>query len=143
MSIASLTPTLEDFVDSKTSSSISYQTFSLIELIDYDKDIHIEFPAYSVINDYYDELKRLSVTIELTEEQYRMYRYKPKLLADYLYSNGELSFIILMLNELVSAKDFDLRQVRLISKSNLNEILTLIRSAEREFIKEYNSFANT
>lgn len=142
MSMASLTPTLEDFVDSKTSSSISYQTFSLVEMLDYDENIQIEFPAYSVINDYYDELKRLSVTIELTEEQYRMYRFRPKLLADYLYSNGELSFIILMLNELVSAKDFDLRQVRLISKSNLNEVLTLIRSAESNFIKEYNSFAN-
>lgn len=142
MSMADLTPTLEDFVDSKTSSSISYQTFSLVEMLDYDENIQIEFPAYSVINDYYDELKRLSVTIELTEEQYRMYRFRPKLLADYLYSNGELSFIILMLNELVSAKDFDLRQVRLISKSNLNEVLTLIRSAESNFIKEYNSFAN-
>lgn len=142
MSMAALTPTLEDFVDSKTSSSISYQTFSLVEMLDYDENIQIEFPAYSVINDYYDELKRLSVTIELTEEQYRMYRFRPKLLADYLYSNGELSFIILMLNELVSAKDFDLRQVRLISKSNLNEVLTLIRSAESNFIKEYNSFAN-
>lgn len=142
MSMSALTSTLEDFVDSKTSSSISYQTFSLVEMLDYDTNVQIEFPAYSVINDYYDELKRLSVTIELTEEQYRMYRFRPKLLADYLYNNGELSFIILMLNELVSAKDFDLRQVRLISKSNLNEALTLIRSAEREFIKEYNSFAN-
>lgn len=142
MSMAALTPTLEDFVDSKTSSSISYQTFSLVEMLDYDENIQIEFPAYSVINDYYDDLKRLSVTIELTEEQYIMYRFRPKLLADYLYSNGELSFIILMLNELVSAKDFDLRQVRLISKSNLNEVLTLIRSAESNFIKEYNSFAN-
>ena len=82
MSMSALTSTLEDFVDSKTSSSISYQTFSLVEMLDYDANIQIEFPAYSVINDYYDELKRLSVTIELTEEQYRMYRFRPKLLAE-------------------------------------------------------------
>lgn len=141
MSLSSKTSTLEEFVDSKTSSSISYQTFSLIELID-DDNLTIEFPAYTVINDYYDDMKKLAVTIELTEEQYQEYKYKPKLLANYLYGNGELSFIILMLNELVSAKDFDMRQVKLISKANLNELLTNIRSAEKDFINQYNTFAN-
>lgn len=142
MSLASKTSTLEEFVESRTSSSISYQTFSLVEILDFDNDIKIEFPAYTVLNDYYDDMKRLSVSITLTEEQYLQYRFRPKLLADYLYGNGELSFIILMLNELVSAKDFDMRIVKLISKSDLNEFLTLVRSAETEFVKEYNTFAN-
>lgn len=142
MSLASKTSTLEEFVESRTSSSISYQTFSLVEMLDFDNDIKIEFPAYTVLNDYYDDMKRLSVSITLTEEQYLQYRFRPKLLADYLYGNGELSFIILMLNELVSAKDFDMRIVKLISKSDLNEFLTLVRSAETEFVKEYNTFAN-
>lgn len=142
MSIASITSTLEEFVESRTSSSISYHTFSLIELLDFDDNIQIEFPAYTVINDYYDDMKKLAVTIELTEEQYQEYKYKPKLLADYLYGNGELSFIILMLNELVSAKEFDMKQLKLISKANLNELLTSIRSAESDFIKQYNTFAN-
>lgn len=142
MSLASKTSTLEEFVESRTSSSISYQTFSLVEMLDFDNDIKIEFPVYTVLNDYYDDMKRLSVSITLTEEQYLQYRFRPKLLADYLYGNGELSFIILMLNELVSAKDFDMRIVKLISKSDLNEFLTLVRSAETEFVKEYNIFAN-
>lgn len=142
MSLASKTSTLEEFVESRTSSSISYQTFSLVEMLDFDNDIKIEFPAYTVLNDYYDDMKRLSVSITLTEDQYLQYRFRPKLLADYLYGNGELSFIILMLNELVSAKDFDMRIVKLISKSDLNEFLTLVRSAETEFVKEYNTFAN-
>lgn len=111
-------------------------------MLDFDNDIKIEFPAYTVLNDYYDDMKRLSVSITLTEDQYLQYRFRPKLLADYLYGNGELSFIILMLNELVSAKDFDMRIVKLISKSDLNEFLTLVRSAETEFVKEYNTFAN-
>lgn len=142
MSLASKTSTLEEFVESKTSSSISYQTFSLVEMLDFDDDIKIEFPAFTVLNDYYDDMKRLSVVIELTDEQYNQYKFRPKLLADYLYGNGELSFIILMINELISAKDFDLRTLKLISKSKLNDFLTLVRSAETNFIKEYNTFAN-
>lgn len=142
MSISSKTHTLSAFVDSKAASNTSYQTFSLIELLSTDNDTDIEFPAYSVLNDYYNDLKKLCVTVSFNEKEYFRFRFKPKILADYLYGNGELSFLILILNDMISPKDFDLKTVKLISRQNLIDALTLIRSAETSFITDYNKFAN-
>lgn len=141
MSVSSKTSTLREFANSKTASNTSYQTFSLIEIIG-DEELSIEFPAYSVLNDYYSDLKKLCVTVNFDENEYFKFRFKPKILADYLYGNGELSFLILILNDMISAKEFDLHTVKLISRANLTEALTLIKSAETNFIKTYNNFAN-
>lgn len=134
------TSSLDDFVDARTSSNTSYQTLSLVELINEDSHL-IEFPAYNVLNDYYDELKDAAVVINLSDEEYFKYRFRPKLLAYDLYNNTELGFIILILNELMSVKEFDLRQIKLISRSGLAAILTNIKSAEASFIETYNTAA--
>ena len=134
------TSSLDDFVDARTSSNTSYQTLSLVELINEDSRL-IEFPAYNVLNDYYDELKDAAVVINLSDEEYFKYRFRPKLLAYDLYNNTELGFIILILNELMSVKEFDLRQIKLISRSGLAAILTNIKSAESSFIETYNTAA--
>lgn len=134
------TSSLDDFVDARTSSNTSYQTLSLVELINEDSHL-IEFPAYNVLNDYYDELKDAAVVINLSDEEYFKYRFRPKLLAYDLYNNTELGFIVLILNELMSVKEFDLRQIKLISRSGLAAILTNIKSAEASFIETYNTAA--
>ena len=78
-------------------------------------------------------------TVTLTDKEYYTYRFRPKLLANYLYGNGELYFIILLLNDIWSVKDFDFKTIKLIPKTQLSDVLSKINESEKDFIDLYNS----
>lgn len=130
--------TLDQFADSKSSNSISYYSMSLLEK---DPDNNIEYDVFNVVSDYMNELKDMAKEVTLSDNEYYTYRFKPKLLAHYLYGNGELYFIILWLNNMWSVKDFNLRKVKLIKNSELAEALSKINASEKSFIKAYNESA--
>jgi hypothetical protein len=143
--VASKTCTLDDFIDAKPTSQLSYYYLSLLEKYSKTEDngskTTIEYDVYNVLSDYIYELKKMCKTINLSDEEYYTYRFRPKLLADYLYGNGELYFIILWLNDLWSVKDFNSRTVKLISKTDLANALSSINSSEKSFINSYNESA--
>ncbi len=130
------TLSLDDFVSSKPSSQLSYYYLSLLEK---DTKHNIEYSVYNVISDYLTDLKKMCKTVTLTDKEYYTYRFRPKLLANYLYGNGELYFIILLLNDIWSVKDFDFRTIKLIPKTQLSDVLSKINESEKDFIDLYNS----
>jgi hypothetical protein len=130
--------TLSQFARSKSQLSISYYTMSLLEK---DPQNNIEYDVFNVVSDYMNELKDLAYDVTLTDEEYYTYRFRPKLLAHYLYGNGELYFIILWLNDMWSVKDFDLRKVKLLKNTDLSRVMTSINISERDFIRSYNESA--
>jgi hypothetical protein len=130
--------TLSQFADSKAPTSISYYTMSLLEK---DPQNNIEYDVFNVVSDYMNELKDASHLVKFTDEEYFTYRFRPKLLAHYLYGNGELYFIILWLNDMWSVKDFNLRTLKLIKNSELAQALSSINASEKSFIKAYNESA--
>lgn len=130
------TLSLDDFVSSKPSSQLSYYYLSLLEK---DTEHNIEYSVYNVISDYLTDLKKMCKTVTLTDKEYYTYRFRPKLLANYLYGNGELYFIILLLNDIWSVKDFDFKTIKLIPKTQLSDVLSKINESEKDFIDLYNS----
>lgn len=130
--------TLDQFADSKSSNDISYYSMSLLEK---DPNTNIEYDVFNVVSDYMNELKKMSHSVTLSETEYYTYRFKPKLLAKYLYGNTELYFIILWLNDMWSVKDFNLRTIKLIKNTELSEALSKINASEKSFIKAYNEAA--
>ena len=134
----SKTFTLDQFADSKSSNDISYYSMSLLEK---DPENNIEYDVFNVVSDYINDLKKLASTVTLTDTEYYTYRFKPKLLAHYLYGNTELYFIILWLNDIWSVKDFNLKQIKLIKNSDLSDALSKINASEKSFIKSYNEAA--
>lgn len=134
----STTFTLDQFANSKSSNDVSYYSMSLLEK---DPQNNIEYDVFNVVSDYMNELKAMAKEVTLTESEYYTYRFKPKLLAHYLYGNGELYFIILWLNDMWSVKDFNLKTIKLISNKELSDALSSINASERSFIKSYNESA--
>lgn len=129
------TSTLEDFVVAGDDSTLTYHSLSMIETSN-----NIEFPLFNVIEDYTDDLIAASEEISISDEQKYQYMYRPKLLADYLYGNGELYFIILLINGICNIKEFSLEtnKLRLIRKDRLTQILRSIYKSERPQIDKYN-----
>jgi len=58
---------------------------------------------------YMPELKTLKTKITFTNDEYRKYRFNPKVLSYDLYGTTEFWFLILDINELRSVTEFDLR----------------------------------
>lgn len=84
------------------------------------------FSISSIFDKYYELMKEKSVIIELTDEEYRTYMYKPKLLSLDLYSTTELDFLLLRLNNMVSCIYFNKQTLKVFDKnivSLLNEIM--------------------
>ena len=90
----------------------------------------------NVLNDYRDELLEVSLDVNLSNEEYLKYRYKPKSLALYLYGSTEYYYIILFLNQMASPKEFNRRRIKLIKRNDLSIVLSSIASAEDKYVSE-------
>ncbi len=128
------TYSLEDFVDSGESTSITYNSLSMSDKID-----NIIFPVLNVIDDYLDEFIQVSQSITLSEDAKYKYKYKPRLLCEDLYGNGELYYIILLINGICNIKEFTLSgSIRLIQKDTLIDMIKQIYKSEKSQIDNYN-----
>ena len=118
--------TIEDFIRSKPDIDMNYEFLSFYEKID-----DVALISYNILNDYYQELRDISVVTTLSDSDMIKYKYHPDRLCKYLYGSSELFFIILALNSMASMKEFTKNKVRLLYQKDMNKVVTLILNSER------------
>jgi len=131
------TSTIEEFIRFKDDATVSYNNLSFRDRYD-----NIIYPIKNIIDDYHDELMALTKDIILNEMEYIKYRYRPRLLANDIYENPDLDFIILAINGICNMKEFDSPNIKLIRVDELEEFLTTIYNAHKKDIDVYNSLSN-
>ena len=92
----------------------------------------IEYPYISVLEDYIDELKNLSIKYEMNDEQYRRYKYRPDLFSYDIYGKPDYEFVILLINGINTEKDFIRKTINYIDPDNIDVVLSFIRNASKE-----------
>ena len=135
MALPQNTSTIEEFINSGSGITITYYNLSFNDMLSNGTVVSV----HNVISDYLDELKDSAVYVSLNQDQQFKYMYKPKLLCSDLYGNPELYFIILLLNDMADVKEFTKPVIRMLSKNNMSELLTLIYNAEKQAILNYNN----
>ena len=135
MSLPQDTTTIEDFVESGSGITITYPNLSFTDMLTNGTWVSV----HNVISDYIDELRNACVNVKLTTEQQFTYFYKPKLLCYDMYGNSELYFIILLINDMADVKEFTKPVVKMLKKSHMSQLLTLIYNAEKAAIENYNN----
>jgi len=135
MALPQDTTTIEEFVESGSDITITYPNLSFTDMMTNGTWVSV----HNVISDYIDELRNACVNVSLTAEQQFMYFYKPKLLCYDMYGNPELYFIILLINDIADVKEFTNPVVKMLRKSHMSQLLTLIYNAEKQAIENYNS----
>lgn len=136
MAIMKTINSIQQFINNKPTIGTDYQNMSLVE-----ERGNIQFPVVNLItDDYFDEFKKASVRVELTEDEILKYKYRPKLLSYDIYDNAELYYIILRLNDLYNVKDFNLgkKYLYLIPKAKLKEYLSDVYTQENANAKTFN-----
>lgn len=129
------TYTLSDFISSGKMTTVDYDAFSYKDLVSNGTEVAI----LDIVNDYMREIKEVSVKVKLSTAEYLKYRFKPKLLCRDVYGNGEVYFVIMLLNGRIDVKDFDTDTLLMISVANMNSLMTSIYNAEYKWMQEYNT----
>ena len=129
------TYTVEDFIElGKDIDDIQYSKFAILSKAVSSVTNPILYAEHNVIYDYEEEFKKLALTVEMTDNEYNKYRFKPKLLAYDVYGSTELFFPILFINGMCNIKDFDRKTIKLIRKDYMIQLLEAIYNAEKNYI---------
>ena len=129
------TTTIEEFITSGKSVSLTYKTFSFLETMSNGTQVSV----LDVVNDYIPELKRAAALVRFSDEEYRKYMYKPKLLCYDVYGNPELYFIILLMNDMADVKEFYKKTILMLPKEYMSLLTSYIYNSEYKAIDVYNT----
>lgn len=129
------TYTLDDFIACQSDTTICYNNLSYID--EYD---NMKYNIYNVISDYtYEIINEHSLPIVLTDDEMQKYKYSPKLLCYDIYGNGELAFIIMIINDIYDQKDFTKKQLWMPTKDKMSIITKYIYNTNKTSISTYNN----
>lgn len=131
------TYTTFDFIKAGKSIDLKFSSLALQEKLG-----DIKFPVFNVVDDYWEEIKEKAKSVTLNNEEFLKYKYRPRLLADFLYDNGDLYWILLIINNCASVKDFHKNPINVLTPTDMENLLTSILNAEKPFISKYNSSHN-
>lgn len=130
MSAKTIPSTILEQCDNAKSLEISYRTLHPeATMNDIQNNRIVKFPFSSIINKYKDFLYNIIIEIELNDEEFEIYQYKPKMLSEDLYGTTELWDSILILNNATTVAEFNSKKIKLYDpkkfKKYLNEIMLL------------------
>lgn len=125
------TYTLEQFILMKNTDDMTYNNFSIYGLIDGQKVLES-----NLIDEYIDELVSISSIVQLTDQEYKKYKYAPDLLAYDVYGSVQLDFIVLAANDMIDPKDFNLKRLKLPTVSRLREFLNEVYGANSNWLSK-------
>ena len=127
----SLTYTLDDFVAMQMSDDMTYYNFSILEVVN-----SVEHLNINLVEEYSSILKDQALQVELTDEEYKKYKYCPDLLAYDVYGSVQLDFVILILNDIFDPKEFVNKTIRLVPASVLQQFLNEVYGKEYGWIQQ-------
>jgi hypothetical protein len=129
-----LTNTLDQFIACQSDIDFCYSNLSFTDKID-----NIKYATYNVVSDYINEIRNeYCVGVELTDEQLSKYKYRPKLLCYDIYGVQELYYLILIINDMCSVKDFTKKKLLMPTKTNMSTLTKAIMNINRPDILKYN-----
>ena len=128
---------IQEFITMKPANNSDFHAYSYYMKSSSQGSLEIPFRNL-ITTDYLDDFKKEAYKITLTAEEFRKYKYKPKLLAHDIYGNREFHYISLAINGLDSIKDFTKKTIYLIPKKELLRLLEYVYASNKQYIDSYN-----
>jgi hypothetical protein len=137
--------TIKDIITDGLEQKMTNRELSIKHIITNSAGEMFVVNMFNLFEKYYEILLDYVVIAVLSEEEYKKYRFQPRLLSYDLYGTQELHFMLLRLNYVYSVINFDFTEVR-VFKSDIigliNEILVLeadeYNGNEVEILKKIN-----
>ena len=125
------THTIEEFVSKKYEDELTFRNFSIVDYID-----NIECLDRNLFMDYLPEIESTCTSYQFTAAEYRRYKYAPDILSYDLYQTTQLDFILLLLNDMIDPKEFNIKVIKLPRANVLKSALSDILSVNGGFIEQ-------
>ena len=138
------TYTIDQFIACQSSTDISYHNLSFIDNVVYAfMNEKILYPTYNILSDYLDEIRDdYCVIVTLTDKDLMHYAYRPKLLCYEIYGKTELAFMILLINDMASFKQFNKKRLLMPTKVRMSELCKYLYNSNYQVISKYNQKNN-
>ena len=120
--------TIQDVIENGLALKLTIKDLAFKEVITNSAGEMFVINMYNLYEKYYELLLEHTTIAVLSDEEYRKYRFQPKLLAHDLYGNQDLYYLLLRLNHIYSVINFDFTEVRVFNTeviSLLNEIMVM------------------
>lgn len=128
------TYTIDQFIQCQSDTNVCYNNLSFI-----DQRNSIKYNTYNVLSDYLDEIKEnYCLKIKLDKDNMFKYKYRPKLLCYDIYGEGELAFIIMIINDICDVKEFTKDTLLMPTIENMQLITKRLYNANKNDIEVYN-----
>ena len=89
----------------------------------------------SILDRYWDDLMNNAVSVSMSDADYLIYKYNPRLYAADLLQNINLWALLLKMNGMISSIEFDTRSV-LVPNNTFMNIINEIVILENEFVND-------
>lgn len=122
------TSTITDMIKVGKSIDLTYSKLSTHDMVG-----DIEFINHHLLFSYKDYISRFTVLVTLTDKEFLKYQFNPKLLAYDIYGSTDLYFVLLIVNDLMSEKEFSLRTFKLIKPDNI-DLIHDIYNKEKQYL---------
>ena len=123
--------TIRDIIEYGLEEKMTVRELSLKEIVTNSSGEIFVVNLFNLFEKYYELLLDNTIIVTLSEEEYRKYRFNPRLLSQDLYGTRELHFMLLRLNYVYSVTEFDFTEIR-VFKSNITSLLNEIMVLESE-----------
>ena len=128
------TYTIDQFIQCQSDTNVCYNNLSFI-----DQRNSIKYNTYNVLSDYLDEIREnYCLKIKLDKDNMFKYKYRPKLLCYDIYGDGELAFIIMIINDICDVKEFTKDTLLMPTIENMQLITKRVYNANKNDIEVYN-----
>lgn len=128
--------TITDYSRSFRSETVTFDEFYLKQVLTFKDNAKALVNFDSLLVKYMPEIRQIVTKVEFPVAEYQKYRFNPKLLSYDLYGTTELWALILDLNELTSAAQFDIRTVKLPNEVMVDRLIRILNLEQMS--KDYN-----
>ncbi len=128
MSIYKKKSTIREVIENGLELKMTIRELSFKEVITNSKGEMFVINMYNLYEKYYELLLEQTTTVVLSDDEYRKYKFQPKLLALDLYGNQDLYYLLLRVNHIYSVINFDFKELTVFHPSIvklLNEIMVM------------------
>ena len=123
--------TIQSVIEEGLELKLTIKDLAFKEIIENSSGEKFVINMFNLYEKYYELLLEYATIVVLTDEEYRKYRYNPRLLSKDLYGTPELHYMLLRLNYVYSIINFDFREVR-VFRTNITTLLNEIMVMESE-----------
>lgn len=119
--------TLTELIEYSKDLILSHRKFNIgAELYDKSSNTSIQIPFNPIINKYKDYFDKILISVPLTEEEQREYKFAPKKISYELYGTVEYWSMILYINNCHSLLEFEPTILKVLDPDELRELINEI-----------------